>query len=68
MSNLCSGSESGLKNKFIDKNKFKIFIDSLYIMVFEVKTKNRMFLDLKKNCFGLLTNLLTNVEHRKYFI
>lgn len=38
-------------------------------MVLDQKSSsNRNFLDLKKNVYGLIANLVTNLEHRKAFI
>jgi hypothetical protein len=69
MSNLLSGTESGLKNKFFFKdNKFYTLINSLYVMILDQHSSNRNFLDLKKNVYGLIANLVTNLEHRKAFI
>jgi hypothetical protein len=70
MSNLLSGTESGLKNKFFFKdNKFYTLINSLYVMILDQhSSSNRNFLDLKKNVYGLIANLVTNLEHRKAFI
>jgi hypothetical protein len=69
MSNLLSGSDSGLKNKFFRENKFYTLINSLYVMILDQhSSSNRNFLDLKKNVYGLIANLVTNVEHRKAFI
>jgi hypothetical protein len=61
MGNLCNGAESGLKNKFIDKRKLLLFLDSFYLIIFDHKTKNRKYLDLKKNSYSLIANLVTNI-------
>ncbi len=60
MSNLLSGSDSGLKNTFFTKEKFTTLIDSFFVLILEHKTHNKTFLDLKKNVFGLIANMSTH--------
>ncbi len=61
MSNLLSGNDSVLKNIFFNRPKFSTLIDSFFVLILDQKTQNRIFLDLKRNIFGLLANMATNV-------
>lgn len=61
MSNLLSGSDSGLKNVYFNKQKFTILMDSFFVLILDQKTQNRAFLDLKKNTIGLLANMATHI-------
>ena len=60
MSNLLSGSDSGLKNTYFTKQKVVTIIDSFFVVVLDKKTQNRAFLDLKKNIYGLIANFGTH--------
>jgi hypothetical protein len=60
MSNLLSGSDSGLKNNYFTKQKFITLMDSFFVLILDQKTQNRSFLDLKKNIIGLLANMATH--------
>lgn len=61
MSNLLSGSDSGLKNYYFTKQKFTTLMDSFFVLILDQKTQNRTFLDLKKNTIGLLANMATHI-------
>jgi hypothetical protein len=50
------------------KDKFIIYLDSLYLIIFDLKTKNRKYLDLKETAYGFISNLTTFLDHRKTFI
>lgn len=68
MSNLLSGSDSGLKNLFFTKQKTNTLVDSFFVLILGERTNNKTFLELKKNVYGLLANLATHSEHRKNLI
>ncbi len=59
MSNLLSGSDSGLKYQYFNKQKVNTIIDSFFVYILDQKTQNRNILDLKKNTYGLLANFAT---------
>jgi hypothetical protein len=68
ISNLCEGN-STLKNNYLKKEQFIVMTEAMFVRIFdEDRSKNRNIMDLKQSIYSLISNLITNVEHRKAFV
>lgn len=58
-----------MKNNYLQKEQFIVMAEALFVRIFdEDRGKNRGTLDIKQSIYSLISNIITNVEHRKAFV